>query len=252
MAKTSQGNESDLSIRTAERLIREIRCGRYRHAVRLPAETAMADTLNVSRTVIRDALAALEMKGYIGRKRGVGTVVNRHVLAVKNRVDLEDEFMTMIRHAGCSPELVSCSVSEGAPSPEIAGRLKVGLQEELYMVEKQLSADGTPAIYCIDYIPKWLIWDPAVTDQDLQDNVFSFLQRHCGEQVIMGLSELHAVNADDRLADKLGIRKNDAVLQLKEVRYNFDGVPILFSDEYYREGLLTQVILRKNIGSYRA
>ena len=60
--------------------------------------------LGVSRTVVRDALSELERDGYLERVRGIGTLVNRDVLKVENRMDQKLEFNRMIRAAGRVPQ----------------------------------------------------------------------------------------------------------------------------------------------------
>lgn len=61
-------------------------------AAQLPSELELADVLGVSRTVVRDALSDLERDGYLERVRGIGTLVNRDVVRVENRMDQKLEF----------------------------------------------------------------------------------------------------------------------------------------------------------------
>ncbi len=68
------------------RLLREMKEGVYRYSNMLPREEVLAERLEISRTQLRDSLAQLEREGFISRRQGVGTVINRHVLAVKVRL----------------------------------------------------------------------------------------------------------------------------------------------------------------------
>ena len=89
-----------------------IRRGRYADAAQLPSELELADVLGVSRTVVRDALSDLERDGYVERVRGIGTLVNRDVVRVENRMDQKLEFNRMIRSIGRVPHSeASTSVS---------------------------------------------------------------------------------------------------------------------------------------------
>ena len=92
-----------LSEQVSARLLQELRNGIYADMSRLPPEVDIAAELNVSRTVIRDSLASLEREGFITRKHGVGTIINRHVLAVSARMDFEVEFLDLVRNAGATP-----------------------------------------------------------------------------------------------------------------------------------------------------
>ena len=63
----------------------------------------------------------------------------------------------------------------------------------------------------------------------------------------MDLTEIHAVNADERLAAELQVPQGAALLHLNERGFDFCGNLLLCSQEYYREGILTHTILRKKI-----
>ena len=77
-------------------LLSAMRNGEYAHSERLPRESALAVTLGISRTQLRDVLASLEREGFITRRHGVGTIINRHVLDVQTRMDIEVEFLDII------------------------------------------------------------------------------------------------------------------------------------------------------------
>ena len=55
------------SQQASQRLLDELRGGRYAKATQLPSELELADVLGVSRTVVRDALSDLERDGYVER-----------------------------------------------------------------------------------------------------------------------------------------------------------------------------------------
>ena len=86
-----------LTEMATQKILAQIREGEYREAQRLPPEKEIALQIGVSRTVVRDAMAVLEREGFISRKHGLGTVINRHVIAITNRMDLEQEFCEEVR-----------------------------------------------------------------------------------------------------------------------------------------------------------
>ena len=107
MARTHRAEDGPLggaviSQQIAARLLEELRDGCYAGVDRLPAEVELAAGMGVSRTVIRDALAELEREGYVERVRGIGTVINRQVVAVRGRLDQKFEYNAMI-HSPCGP-----------------------------------------------------------------------------------------------------------------------------------------------------
>ena len=111
------------SQQTAQRLLEELRTGLYARAAQLPSELELTEVLGVSRTVVRDALSELERDGYLERVRGIGTLVNRDVLKVENRMDQKLEFNRMIRAAGRVPHSDNLMVTRETATPELVERL---------------------------------------------------------------------------------------------------------------------------------
>ncbi len=64
-------------------LIRRIREGEFRVVGRLPPERDLADVYEVGRTVIRDALVMLEVKGLIEPRQGSGVYITRKAYQVE-------------------------------------------------------------------------------------------------------------------------------------------------------------------------
>jgi len=99
-------SNADQSIRA--QLLWQMREGRFSQCERLPRESVLAQLMGISRTQLRDSLALLEREGFISRRHGIGTVINRHVLDIQTRMDLEQEFMDMIRGGGLSSRYCFC------------------------------------------------------------------------------------------------------------------------------------------------
>lgn len=238
--------ENQLASQIAYKLLREMQYGKYRNATRLPPETELAASLGISRTAVRDALSTMEREGFVSRCRGIGTIINRHVLDVPVRIDLECEFFKIIKNAGYRPGLSTVSTQTLTAGDEVARRLSIDPENEVLAVERIVTATGTPAIRCIDYIPVSAIKRPY-DKEVLNRPIFDFLQNNCDLQCYMDLTDIHAVNADRETAAALGIEEGTAVLKLDEVWFDFDGAPLFYALEYYREGLLTHTILRKRL-----
>lgn len=66
-----------LYMKVARKLMEELRSGRYAPGARMPAERELAVAMGVSRPVIREALLALEVLGYVEVRIGSGAYVLR-------------------------------------------------------------------------------------------------------------------------------------------------------------------------------
>lgn len=102
----------------------------------------LASDLGVSRTVVRDALSELERDGYLERVRGIGTLVNRDVVQLKNRMDQKLEFYKMIRAIGKEPRSDNLSVTREIASPALAEKLQLPTDAPQTLVFVRRPRDG--------------------------------------------------------------------------------------------------------------
>ncbi len=226
------------------RLLREMKQGAYRYSGKLPPEGVLAERLNISRTQLRDSLAQLEREGFISRHQGVGTVINRHVLAVKVRMDMEIEFLEMITQSGHEPSLLLFD-SETVPADgTVSERLAVRQGDPVLRVVRLIGADQKPSIYCEDYIPASLVKKKEYTDEDLRKPIFSFLKQFCSLEAHMDLTEVRPAAADANLAELFRVPEGTPLLYLDELDYDKEGMPMLYSPQYYIGGVIQHTMLR--------
>lgn len=87
---------SRLYQKVASELKQQIRSGQYAIGDRLPAERLIAETMAVSRTVVREAIIMLEVEGLVDARKGSGI----HVVGIEPRYqpvsdnEQDDEFLT--------------------------------------------------------------------------------------------------------------------------------------------------------------
>ncbi len=241
---SSKNSPDSRNIRT--QLLSEMRDGSFSCCDKLPRETELSETLGISRTQLRDALAELEQEGFITRRHGIGTVINRHVLQVRNRMDIETEFLDIIRQNGYEPGVSSVHLQEEPADHDVAGKLQIPPGTPVVRICRICTADGRPAIYCQDVIAKrWIQGD--YTHKDLEPPVFYFLKKFCDIQPYMDLTELHAVLADETIAAALQVAAGVPLLNMEEVDFDIEGNAILYSSQYFIDGLFPQTVLRKKL-----
>ena len=224
-------------------LLSAMKDGEYAACQRLPRENVLAEKLGISRTQLRDILASLEREGFITRRHGVGTIINRHVLNVQTRMDIEVEFLDMIRQSGYEPAVASVRVSEGFANRKIAGQLQMEEGAPVIRVARLCTADGRPAIYCEDVLDKALIRG-SYTIKDLKLPIFHFLQQFCGVYPYLDLTDLQPVVADAALAEIFQVPMGTPLLQ---VDYDIDGRPVFCSTEYFIDGIFRHTVMRKKL-----
>ena len=222
-----------LSDRIVAYLLEELRTGRFAASDRLPAEVELAELLHVSRTVIRDALSELEREGYIERVRGIGTVVNRHVLQLRSRIDQKLEYYPLIRSFGSYPHADSIQVFLAAASDDVAKSLEIAPGDEVICIKKRVLADTEPVIYSINYLPRALFGTRDPNRLDLTADVFDVLEAECGQQPASNVAHIRASCGDEAIRSALRLGPGEALLLLDEVCYNRLCRPIMRSFSYY-------------------
>ena len=133
-------------------LLTAMREGEYAPCDRLPRESVLSEKLGISRTQLRDILASLDREGFITRRHGVGTIINRHVLGAQARMDIEVEFLDMIRQSGRTPGVAFVRAADSAADEKTAGQLGIPVGTPKLRITRLCTADGRPAIYCEDLV----------------------------------------------------------------------------------------------------
>ena len=220
--------------------------GEYRDTPRLPRESVLAEKLGISRTQLRDVLASLEREGFITRRHGVGTIINRHVLQVRTRMDIEVEFLDMIRQSGHKAAVAFVRVADGVADEKIARQLRIPVGSAIIRIARLCTADGTPAIYCEDIIEKATARG-NYTIRDFKLPIFHFLQQFCGVVPYMDLTDVRPAVADAALAEIFQIPVGTPLLNMDEVDFDIDGKPVFCSNEYFVDGVFQLTVMRKKL-----
>lgn len=227
-------------------LLNAMQVGEYAHCDRLPRESVLSEKLGISRTQLRDILASLDREGFITRRHGVGTIINRHVLGAQARMDIEVEFMDMIRQSGHMPGVAFVRAADSTADEKAAGQLGIPVGTPVLRVSRLCTADGHPAIYCEDLVEKAKLQRPY-TEAELRQPIFDFLQNVCGLSSYLDLTDLRPVVANADLAAVFQVPEGTPLLSMDEVDYDIDGAPVFVSREYFADGIFRHTVLRKKL-----
>lgn len=112
----------NLAHEIAERLAEEIMGGKLRPGARLPTEQEMVAAMGVSRTVVREAVAALRAEGLVVTRQGAGAFVTVDAwrrpfrLAGEGLPSVEEVLNVMELRASVEVESAGLAATRGAPS----------------------------------------------------------------------------------------------------------------------------------------
>ena len=240
------GNQFSQNRTIRTQILQEMQSGEYMNCDRLPRESVLAEKLGISRTQLRDVLASLEREGFITRRHGVGTIINKHVLFSQARMDIEVEFLDMIRHCGHEPAVAFVRAEEGLADTRISQHLRIPIGTPVLKIMRLCTADGRPAIYCEDVLEKSKVTS-KLSQSDLELPFFQFLQHRCGIIPYLDLTDLRPVIADEKLSEILQVPLGAPLLYMDEVDYDIEGTPVFCSGEYFADGFFRHTVLRKKL-----
>ncbi len=206
---------------------------------RLPNEVDMATMFQVSRVKLRDILAVLKNNGYIMRKKGAGTCINKYILAETARLDVDVFFEELISASGFAPFTKVHTIKAMHHLPhEMRTRLEVAEGDTVYKIEKTIFADGNPAIFITDYLPYKYYNKDEIDINLLAQSTFWFVQNYCDELVDNLIVHIEAIGAQGKTAAELNLPEGSPILHLSSVSYNQSLSPIVYSTECYNTKLL--------------
>lgn len=235
-----------LHLQVKEALSEEITRGEWSTVEMLPPETELCERLGVSRSTVRRAVTALEQEGFLKRRQGIGTIIDRNVSSMSTRMDLKIEFSDLLARAGYVPEVRFLGAKEEPADEQRAGLLRIEPGAMLLSVTKLWLADDRPAILCTDMIPTQLILRPC-DEAVLHQDIFTVLRVLCDQEVDYQIATLVPQCLDAERAQIFGAEPQLPIVAFEGVGYNFDGVPIICNTESYAPGILTFSLLRAKV-----
>ena len=209
--------------------------GHFPPGHKFPAESEMAKSLNVSRVSLREALQRLELKGYIERKRGVGTfVIDRNPAHVEAGIEKLISMSSVIRSRGHVPGTKETAIYAESANEEIAARLGIQVGDPVTVIDRVRTIDGKPIFVDSNRFPS--AYFPATTTTEaIGESLFSFVENKLGLSITHSVARLLPALVDDVLAEKLEVPPGTLLIKLDQVHYLQNNSPIWYSILQYRE-----------------
>jgi GntR family transcriptional regulator len=250
MTETAAGGSSEVAAVTIDRssplpfyfqlsqaLEQEIGSGRRTPGERLPSEPDLCARYGVSRTTVRQALARLEQRGLISRRKGEGTYVRRDQPGLWLLQSSEGFFRDEVGRRGSTVTSKVVRAERGVLPPWASDALQLPRGAEGATLERLRSVDGVVAMYVVNHLPQQLA-EAALTITDPNESLYARLREQAGVVPHGGRRTLEAIAAEEWLAPLLDLAPEAPVTFIESVGWDAESRPF----DCYRAWLRTDRI----------
>jgi GntR family transcriptional regulator len=217
----------------AQQLEHAIESGELAPGTRLDGELALAEQLGVSRPTLRRAIEYLVDRGFLVRRRAVGTqVVHPKVRRPVELTSLYDDLAASRK----DPRTKVLSLETVSATDRVAHALGLEDGVEVLAMERLRYADGQPLAIMRNWLPLGLV---ELDDGRLERAGLYQLMRAAGINLHLASQTIGARGASAAEARLLQARKGEPLLTMSRTTYNENGLPVELADHIYRASLYT-------------
>jgi GntR family transcriptional regulator len=212
-----------------EAIKQKIDKGDWESGFMISSEREFAETFEVSRMTVRQAINNLVNDGYLTRKKGKGTFVSGN--KIEQKLLGLTSFTEDMKARGFRPasKLVSFQIVEANRS--VAKALNISQDDQVYEIKRVRLANDVPMAIEMTYVPVRLI---ALKEIHIQEGSLYSKVENAGFEIDYATQSLEASIARDAESDILEIAKGAPVLLIKRQTYLTTGEPLEVVHSVYR------------------
>jgi GntR family transcriptional regulator len=203
----------------------------YTDEGKLPSESELCTEFSASRASVRMAIAALAERGYVIRRPGLGTFLSPSP-RLEGGLERLESILSMARKHNLPTRLADLDVSLIPADDFLCDRLSVNSGDEVTRVSRTILIGDTPVSYQTDHVPAHIL-PPGRVDHSFSGSVLDLLRQVCHQDIPDGITEITAVGADEALQRHFGVKKPVALILMKERLFNYSGLPVDYSENYF-------------------
>ncbi len=218
-------------LRIEEELAARIEGGTIPAGDRLPGEREIRDEFGVSRMTVRQALARLEQRGLVVRRRSVGTFVAEP--RFRQSVTVLRGFFDELAAQGTIAISRLLSVEESVPSPSVAAALDLGPGETVYTVTRVRSASSVPIVLERSHFPAAIV--PGLPTEDLEHgSIYRLMERRYDARPVRASQSFEAVAADAYEAQVLAVAVGSPLMRVDRTSWDARGRAVEQAQDLHR------------------
>lgn len=231
-------------------LLDQITRGQLRPGERLGAERDLAQSLGVSRSTVRQALAALESDGVVRRVpgRGGGTFVRQQ--KVDRDLSRVVGVPALLRAQGMTAGSRIVGTGLVVADEETAGALELAPGTYVIDLVRIRLADGTPISLEHARLPADRF--PGLLDLPLGGSLYELLQQNYGTAPGEAVEHIEVVAAQEDEASILDVEHGAPLLSITRTTQDLDGHVYEYSHDLFRADRTTITVRTPAVATSRA
>lgn len=194
---------------------------------RLPSERQLCEDYGVSRTTVRNAIADLELNGYIKRIQGKGTFVQNPAILRHNLSDYYS-FTEQTKKMGKVPRTDILEYHIERVNSLVAERMSLEDEDLIIRIVRLRSSNDVPLLFETTFIE----YDdfPEITKPLLEElPLYEIFEKKYGRKIYR-VNEIFSVSSLNKYqADTLKVRNGDPCLKINRLSYDKEDKIIEFT-----------------------
>jgi GntR family transcriptional regulator len=223
--KIDKNTSTPSYLQVANLLKSEIRDGKFPLGGRLPTEAELVSRSKLSRITVRKGIEVLENEGWVVRKQGLGTFVQKTI----NQNLADAKTITEILLEQCANPRVKVLKFGAIPAPERVQKIFcLRKAEKILQIERVFFDDKRPIARLQTFMPLALREHAEILRRDgiPNETTYSIWEKTLGVQIQGATYTLRAARGDHNDAKLLGLKVGQPILVLERTTYGEDGKPI--------------------------
>jgi GntR family transcriptional regulator len=229
--RVAQRSAKPAWVQIEEQLAARIESGALAAGERLPPERNLAESLDVSRMTVRQALASLAARGLVERGVGRGTFV-REVPRVLHDLTRVAGFTEEVERQGLEAGARILEAKECRAPDQVASGLRIEPGAPVVRLERVRLGSDRPMTLEDSWLPAARF--PGLLDRDLTGSIYALMRTEYDLGPVSATERLEPVAARSYEAGALEVAEGSPLMLVERVAYAADGTPVEFARDRHR------------------
>ena len=214
-----------------EKLLKQIRQGKYSDNNLFPSDTELVKKFRVSRGTVREAIKLLLQQGYLVREQGKGTFVTYK--KIQQDPDKLIGFTQLMRQHNIKPS-ARIIEKEIIPAPAQVGHImKLGSNSKIVRIVRLRFGDNQPLIIERSFFA-YTLFKP-IYSMDLENNsIYELLYEHTDTPLGDANQRIEAISAGQQEQELLEVELGTPLLLIRRLIHTNSGEVFQYSEDVYR------------------